>query len=95
MYKDITIPLITLYNILKSKRNRELYLKLLEEHIKQDDEDSNAMFLIIDSYEKDKKKYGYKTKSGLWKALNQLEINQAIDIGYENQIYIRGLKLVL
>ena len=95
MYKDITIPLVNLYQILKSKRSRELYLKLLEEHIKQDDKDSNVMFLIIDSYEKDKKKYGYKTKSGLWKALNQLEINQAIDIGYENQIYIRGLKLVL
>ena len=95
MYKDITIPLVNLYQILKSKRNRELYLKLLEEHIRQDDEDSNVMFLTIDSYEKDKKKYGYKTKAGFWKALKQLETNRAIDIGCANQIYIRGLKLVL
>lgn len=95
MYKDITIPLVTLYQILKSKRSRELYLKLLEEHIVQDDDDSNINFIVIDSYEKDKKKYGYKTKSGLWKAMTKLEIQRAIDIEETNYIFIRGLKLVL
>lgn len=95
MYKEITIPLVKLYQILKSKRSRELYLKLLEEHITQNSKYSTAMFLMIDSYEKDKKKYGYKTRAGFWKALKQLETSQAIDIGYANQIYIRGLKLVL
>ena len=95
MYKEITLPMNVLIDILKSKRNRELYLKLLQEHIRQDDEDSSVMFLMIDSYEKDKKKYGYKTKAGFWKALKQLETSQVIDIGYANQIYIRGLKLVL
>lgn len=95
MYKEITLPLVTLISILKSKRNRELYLKLLEEHQRQDDEDSNTLFLVIDSYEKDKKKYGYKTKSGLWKALNQLDFNQAIDLTSDGYIYLRGCKLVL
>lgn len=95
MYKEITLPLVTLIEILKSRRNRELYLKLLQEHQRQDDEDSNTLFLVIDSYEKDKKKYGYKTKSGLWKALNQLDINQAIDLTQDGYIYLRGCKLVL
>lgn len=95
MYKEITLPLITLISILKSKRSRELYLKLLEEHQRQDDDISNVMFLMIDSYEKDKNKYGYKTKSGLWKALNQLDNNQALDITSQGYIFLRGLKLVL
>lgn len=95
MYKEITLPLVTLIHILKSKRNRELYLKLLQEHQRQDDEDSNTLFLVVDSYEKDKKKYGYKTKSGLWKALNQLDIDQAIDLTRDGYIYLRGCKLVL
>lgn len=95
MYKEITIPLVTLYDILKSKRSRELYLKLLEEHIVQDDKDSNINFVVIDNYEKNKKKYGYKTRSGLWKAIAQLEYIQAIDIGDDNRIYLRGCKLVL
>lgn len=95
MYKEITLPLVTLINILKSKCNRELYLKLLQEHQRKDDEDCNTLFLVIDSYEKDKKKYGYKTKSGLWKALNRLDINQAIDLTQEGHIYLRGCKLVL
>ena len=95
MYKEITLPLVTLIQILKSKRNRELYLKLLQEHQRQDNEDSNTLFLMIDSYKKDKKKYGYKTKSGLWKALNQLDNNQALDITSQGYIFLRGLKLVL
>lgn len=95
MYKEITLPLVTLIEILKSKRNTKLYLKLLEEHQRQDDADSNTLFLVIDSYEKDKKKYGYKTKSGLWKALNQLDFNQAIDLTSDGYIYLRGCKLVL
>lgn len=95
MYKEITLPLVTLIEILKSKRNSKLYLKLLEEHQRQDDTDSNTLFLVIDSYEKDKKKYGYKTKSGLWKALNQLDFNQAIDLTSDGYIYLRGCKLVL
>ncbi len=95
MYKEITLPMNVLIDILRSRRNRELYLKLLQEHQRQDDEDSNTLFLVIDSYEKDKKKYGYKTKSGLWKALNQLDVNQAIDLTQDGYIYLRGLKLVL
>ena len=95
MYKEITLPLVTLIQILKSKRNRELYLKLLQEHQRQDNEDSNTLFLMIDSYEKDKKKYGYKTKSGLWKALNQLDMTKAIDLSPEGYIYLKGCKLVL
>lgn len=95
MYKEITLPLVTLISILKSKRNRELYLKLLEEHQRQDDEISNVMFLVIDSYEKDKDKYGYETKSGLWKAIRQLELKEAIDLGNNGTIFLRGLKLVL
>lgn len=95
MYKEITLPLMTLIEVLKSERSRKLYLKLLEEHQRQDDEDSNTLFLMIDSYEKDKKKYGYKTKSGLWKAIRQLEYSEAIDIGDIGEIYLRGCKLVL
>lgn len=95
MYKEITLPLITLIEILKSKRNSKLYLKLLEEHQRQDDADGNTLFLVIDSYEKDKKKYGYKTKSGLWKALNQLDLNGMIDLTSDGYIYLRGCKLVL
>lgn len=95
MYKEITLPLITLIEILKSERSRKLYLKLLEEHQRQDNEDSNVMFLMIDSYEKDKDKYGYKTKSGLWKAIRQLELKEAIDLDDNGEIYLRGCKLVL
>lgn len=95
MYKEITLPLVTLISILKSKRNRELYLKLLEEHQRQDDDISNVMFLMINSYEKDKDKYGYETKSGLWKAIRQLELKEAIDLGNNGAIYLRGCKLVL
>lgn len=95
MYKEITLPLATLIEVLKSERSKKLYLKLLEEHKKQDDDISNVMFLMIDSYEKDKKKYGYKTKSGLWKAIRQLEYSEAIDVSDIGEIYLRGCKLVL
>lgn len=95
MYKEITLPLVTLIEVLKSERSRKLYLKLLEEHEKQDDDISNVMFLMIDSYEKDKKKYGYKTKSGLWKAIRQLRYYGAIDVNDIGEIYLRGCKLVL
>lgn len=95
MYKEITLPLVTLIEILKSKRNTKLYLKLLEEHQRQDDADSNTLFLVIDSYEKDKKKYGYKTKSGFWKALRQLHYDMALDITSQGFIFLRGCKLVL
>lgn len=95
MFKEITLPLVTLKSILKSKRSRDLYLKLLEEHDRLDILDSSTSFLVIESYEKDKKKYGYKTKSGLWKAITQLDYIHAIDVSYNNEIYLRGCKLVL
>ena len=95
MYKEITLPLVTLIELLKSERSRKLYLKLLEEHQRQDNADSNILFLVIDSYEKDKKKYGYKTKSGLWKAIRQLEYSMVIDVSDMGEIYLRGCKLVL
>lgn len=95
MYKEITLPMNVLIDILESKRSRELYLKLLKEHQRQDDEDSNTLFLVIDSYEKDKDKYGYKTKSGFWKALKQLQYDMALDITSQGFIYLRGCKLVL
>lgn len=95
MYKEITLPINVLIDILEKKRSRELYLKLLKEHQRQDDEDSNTLFLVINSYEKDKDKYGYKTKSGLWKALKQLQYDMALDITSQGFIFLRGCKLVL
>lgn len=95
MYKEITLPMNVLIDILESKRSRELYLKLLKEHQRQDDEYSNTLFLVINSYEKDKKKYGYKTKAGFWKALRQLHYDMALDVTSQGFIFLRGCKLVL
>lgn len=95
MYKEITLPINDLYNILTHKRARDIYIKLLQQHITQDDEDSYVNHIVIDSYQKDCKKYGYKTKSGLWKAIEDLCSRGGIDIYYTNNIFLRGCKLVL
>lgn len=94
MYKEITLTLAEMIKLLSSKRMCKTYLKLLQEHQRQDDEDSNVICLVIDSYEKDKVKYGYKTKSGLWKAIKELNYNDLI-FEENNIIYISGMKLVL
>lgn len=94
MFKEITLTSIELIKLLSSKRRTKAYLKILKEHQRLDDQDSIALFLTIDSYEKEKEKYGYKTKSGLWKALYDLNYCDLIDIE-DNNIYIKGLKIVL
>lgn len=83
LYYEIQIN--KLIQILKSKRLTRILLQLLK-YIQF----TNDKIIIIDSYSRLAKLLGYETKSGLWKALKQLEKTDVITI-YDNVIYFNTL----
>lgn len=93
MYTSIDIPLHLFNRLRLDKASMRLYGQLLNEYnlsLKIDD-------LLIDSitlltYEKDCKCYGYKSKSGFWKALNKLKTMGLIEI-VNKEIYFLHLKI--
>lgn len=93
MYTSIDIPLYLFNRLRFDKASMRLYSQLLNEF--------NHTFLndnlLIDSvsintYEDDCKYYGYKSKSGFWKALNKLKIMGLIEI-VDKEIYFPHLKI--
>lgn len=93
MYLSIDIPLYLFNKLRFDKASMRLYGQLLNEYnlsLKIDN-------LLIDSvtlltYEEDCKYYGYKSKSGFWKALNKLKTMGLIEI-INKEIYFPHLKI--
>lgn len=93
MYTSIDIPLHLFNRLRLDKASMRLYGQLLNEYNLSLKIDS----LLIDSitlltYEEDCKYYGYKSKSGFWKALNKLKTMGLIEI-VNKEIYFPHLKI--
>lgn len=93
MYTSIDIPLYLFNRLRLDKASMRLYGQLLNEYNLSLKIDS----LLIDSitlltYEEDCKYYGYKSKSGFWKALNKLKTMGLIEI-INKEIYFPHLKI--
>lgn len=93
MYTSIDIPLYLFNRLRLDKASMRLYGQLLNEYNLSLKIDS----LLIDSitlltYEEDCKYYGYKSKSGFWKALNKLKTMGLIEI-VNKEIYFPHLKI--
>lgn len=93
MYPSIDIP-IYLLTILQSKPEYfELYIKLLNEfYFCFIDDNLLIPSVTINTYEEDCRYYGYKSKSGFWKALNKLKTMGLIEI-VNKEIYFPHLKI--
>lgn len=93
MYISIDIPLYLFNRLRFDKASIKLYGQLLNEYnltlIK-----SNSLIASITllTYEKDCRYYGYKSKSGFWKALNKLKTMGLIEI-VNKEIYFPHLKI--
>lgn len=93
MHLTIDIPLDLFNRLRLDKASMRLYGQLLDEY--------NFILLIdnlltaslpLQTYEKDCKYYGYKSKSGFWKALNKLKTMGLIEI-VNKEIYFPHLKI--
>lgn len=93
MYASIDIPLHLFNRLRFDKASMRLYGQLLNEfnHAFLDD---NLLIgsISINTYEEDCKYYGYKSKSGFWKALNKLKTMGLIGI-VNKKIYFPHLKI--
>lgn len=93
MYISIDIPLHLFNRLRINKTSMRLYGQLLNEfnHAFLDD---NLLIgsVSIYTYEGDCKYYGYKSKSGFWKALNKLKTMGLIEI-VNKEIYFPHLKI--
>lgn len=93
MYTSIDIPLHLFNRLRFDKASIKLYGQLLNEYnlilIK-----SNSLIASVTllTYEKDCRYYGYKSKSGFWKALNKLKTMGLIEI-IDKEIYFPHLKI--
>lgn len=93
MYLSIDIPFYLFDRLSRDKTSLKLYNKLLNEY-------NNTLLydnllissVIINTYEEDCKYYGYKSKSGFWKALNKLKTMGLIEI-VNKEIYFPYLKV--
>lgn len=93
MYTSIDIPLYLFNRLRIDKASIRLYGQLLNEfnHAFLDDNLLISSVSII-TYEEDCKYYGYKSKSGFWKALNKLKTMGLIEI-VNKEIYFPHLKI--
>lgn len=93
MYISIDIPLFLFNRLRIDKASMRLYGQLLNEYeltlMKDYLLTSN---ITLQTYEEDCKNYGYKSKSGFWKALNKLRTMGLIDI-VDKEIYFPYLKI--
>lgn len=93
MYPSIDIPLYLFNRLRIDKTSMRLFGQLLNKF--------NYAFLndnllipsvSINTYEEDCRYYGYKSKSGFWKALNKLKTMGLIEI-VNKEIYFPHLKI--
>lgn len=93
MYASIDIPLHLFNRLRFDKASMRLYGQLLTEF---NFSFRNSKLLItsvsLNTYEEDCKYYGYKSKSGFWKALNKLKTMGLIGI-VNKEIYFPHLKI--
>lgn len=90
MYLAVEVPVLNLLLALENKRTANLYIKFLREL----NNHPGTVCITIRSYSKACKKYGYKTKSGLWKAIRELEKKELIT-NINNSIFLEGLRYVV
>lgn len=93
MYLSIDIPFYLFDRLNRDKTSLKLYNKLLNEYNNTLlDDDLLIASVTLLTYQKDCKYYGYKSKSGFWKALNKLKIMGLIEI-VNKEIYFPHLKI--
>lgn len=93
MHISIDISLHLFNRLRFDKASMELYGQLLNEYnlVLIKDNLLTASITLL-TYEKDCKYYGYKSKSGFWKALNKLKTMGLIEI-VNKEIYFPHLKI--
>lgn len=93
MYASIDIPLYLFNRLRIDKASMRLYGQLLNEfHCAFLNDNLLISSVSINTYEEDCRYYGYKSKSGFWKALNKLKIMGLIEI-VDKEIYFPYLKI--
>lgn len=93
MYTSIDIPLYLFNRLRLDKSSMRLYGQLLNEYNLTLIKDNLLIASVtLLTYEKDCKYYGYKSKSGFWKALNKLKTMGLIEI-VNKEIYFPHLKI--
>lgn len=93
MYTSIDIPLHLFNRLRIDKASMRLYGQLLNECNNTLLNDNLLIpSVTINTYEEDCKYYGYKSKSGFWKALNKLKTMGLIEI-VNKEIYFPYLKI--
>lgn len=93
MYPIIELPIYLIQRLQQKPKLFKLYTKLLDEFVMSFINDGVLIpSITIVSYEQDCKYYGYKSKSGFWKALNKLKQSGFIRID-KDEISLLGLKI--
>lgn len=93
MYLSIDIPLYLFNRLRLNKASMRLYGQLLNEYNLTLIKDNLLIASVtLLTYEEDCKYYGYKSKSGFWKALNKLKTMGLIEI-VNKEIYFPHLKI--
>ena len=93
MYLSIDIPLHLFNRLRLDKASMKLYGQLLNEYnftLIRDYLLINSV--VLRTYEEDCRYFGYKSKSGFWKALNKLKTMGLIEI-VNKEIYFPHLKI--
>lgn len=93
MYLSIDIPFYLFDRLNRDKTSLKLYNKLLNEYNNTLLDDNLLIGSVsINTYKDDCKYYGYRSKSGFWKALNKLKTMGLIEI-VNKEIYFPHLKI--
>lgn len=93
MYLSIDIPLYLFNRLRIDKASMKLYGQLLNEYNLTLVKDNLLIASVtLLTYEEDCRYYGYKSKSGFWKALNKLKTMGLIEI-VNKEIYFPHLKI--
>lgn len=93
MYLSIDIPLYLFNRLRVDKASMKLYGQLLNKYNNTLlDDDLLITSVTLLTYQEDCKYYGYKSKSGFWKALNKLKTMGLIEI-VNKEIYFPHLKI--
>lgn len=93
MYTSIDIPLYLFNRLRLDKASIKLYGQLLNEYnLTLIKDNLLTASVTLQTYQEDCKYYGYKSKSGFWKALNKLKTMGLIEI-VNKEIYFPHLKI--
>lgn len=93
MYPIVELPIYLIKRLQQKPKLFRLYTKLLDEIVMGLMDDGIFIpSITIVSYEQDCRYYGYKSKSGFWKALNKLKQSGYIKID-NDEIFLLGLNM--